>query len=431
MPQPFSVPRLGAASLIALLSVVGVVLSSAVAHAAPSPPTITKVTPLKLEIGQTLTIRGRRFVRGPKKNIVVFKRDGKPAVFARADSATTTRIRMKVPAKLLPFLRNASGTAVFRRFRLRVLARRLGKAFTPKRLSPRIGPPGSKVGAPQTPQTPQPAAVEADCDKDGVRDADDPDDDNDLTPDVQEQRYGTDRCRLDSDGDGVSDTFEIQSALDLNLRALPFPGKRPYSNPLDGSDPGFDFDQDGLTLAEEYALWLHTGGTLPLTYSDGDQDTNPNGADTPTGPTYLDMDGNGVLTDDEKDADGDGLSNWDETSGRLRIAWWATAYESEQQYVGSAGASRLAETSAVDRDSDGDGVPDGADDQDHDGWSNVDELSRSRPLGDGLRYWVHPYNPCLPDYLARVCSLHPPFNEPWAPFPLTGPAPASPLEYVP
>ena len=53
------------------------------AHAASPPPKITGVKPLKVEIGQTLTVTGKYFVPGKNKNILVFKRDGKPAVFVK------------------------------------------------------------------------------------------------------------------------------------------------------------------------------------------------------------------------------------------------------------------------------------------------------------------------------------------------------------
>ena len=49
-----------------------------------------------------------------------------------------------------------------------------------------------------------------------------------------------DPCLADTDGDSVEDGYEYQSALDLNhyprTAPLPYPGKRPYPNPLDPSD---------------------------------------------------------------------------------------------------------------------------------------------------------------------------------------------------
>ena len=40
-------------------------------------------------------------------------------------------------------------------------------------------------------------------------------------------------------------------------RSLPYPGKRPYPNPL-FADANVDYDGDSLTLTEEYDLWVYT-----------------------------------------------------------------------------------------------------------------------------------------------------------------------------
>ena len=45
---------------------------------------------------------------------------------------------------------------------------------------------------------------------------DEADDDKDLLTDGQEQAIGTNPCSADSDGDGVQDGYEFQSARDLN-----------------------------------------------------------------------------------------------------------------------------------------------------------------------------------------------------------------------
>ena len=71
--------------------------------------------------------------------------------------------------------------------------------------------------------------------------------------------------------------------------------------------------------------------------------------------------------------------------------------------------------------------PCGADDQDQDGMSNLQELDRHYALTPGgQNLWVNPYNPCLPDFLSRTCTLHPPMSDPWAPFPIP-PGTTSPL----
>ena len=397
-------------SMLAATALLLAALPVGSAHAA-GPPVITKVSPLKVEVGQTLTIKGRNFRPGAYKNTVAFKRSRKPAVFVKVPTATRTQLTLPVPDKLLPYLQDAKGKAGVYRFRLRVLAKRFGPAFTAAKLSPKVGPPGSTgSGAPPPADTnpckAQLASEAVDTDADGMADA-------------LEVRVKTDPCKLDTDGDGVSDGFEYESAIDLNSRALPYPWKLQWPNPLDGSDAGFDFDQDGLTLTDEYAQWrFSTGGRFPLTYSDGDQDTNPNGAFTPVTPetAALDMDGSGNLTDDEKDVDGDGLGNWDETNGRMQPYWWGSKYTSEKPYYETPGSAPLHETSPLDGDSDGDGLLDGIDDQDHDDWTNLDELTRLRDFGGGVHYRINPYNPCLPDYLSRTCTLHPPFSDAWAPF---------------
>lgn len=398
----------------ALLLAVG--LLPATAQAA-SLPTITKVSPMKIEVGQTLTIRGKNFVPGSGTNTVVFKRDGKAAVFVKADSATATKITLKVPTKVNPFLKGKDGAAGPQTFRLRVLARKFGKAFTSNKLSPEIGPPGSFGVDGGVPGCSPDYKSAKDSDSDG-------------TPDAQEKLYKTSACKLDTDGDGISDTFEIESALDLNSRALPYAGKRPYPNALDGGDANIDFDGDSLTLIEEYHLWQYTtgGGKLPLTYSDGDQDSNVDGADTPSGGSVLDLNGDGFLTDDEKDADADGLTNYDEQHGRMTAAYWGAVFKDEVPFWGAPGTQLMTETSMTDPDTDGDGLPDGADDQDQDGYPNSVELSRAAALtAGGQHLMVNPYNPCLPDYRSRVCTLHPPIDGPWSPFDFLKPGQPNPI----
>jgi hypothetical protein len=397
-------PRRPALLIVALAAVLAVPASASAATTS-APPTIRTVKPLELNVGEKITLTGTGFIAGANKNTVVFKRDGKPALFVKAAKATATRLVVDVPVKLAPFLGSRGGVKVATRFRLRVLSRRFGARYTTDKLSPRISPPfaGTTVAADAAAAVA--AAAPPDCDHDGIPDAVDPDDDNDLLTDDQEAWLGSNPCSADSDGDGVSDYFEYQSAVDLNGS---YASKAPHPNLL-VKDANIDFDQDGLTLGDEYQLWVYTtgGGTLPLTYSDGTQDT-----------------GNTGVTDDNRDADNDGLSNWDESHGRMRIGWWAGMYKSEKQYVGATGASPLDELSMTDPDSDGDGIPDGADDQDHDGVSNVDEITRSKVFPDLHTYWVHPYNPCLPNPDSRVCTLHPPMEGSWAPFdPQPMPAP--------
>ena len=102
------VPRLLllACALLALLPAG----ANAASKASPY-PVVTTVSPLKLGIGDVMTITGKNFRKGKNKNTVVFKRDGGRAVFVKAPDATTTKIGVTVPAKLLPFLLKQQGQA--------------------------------------------------------------------------------------------------------------------------------------------------------------------------------------------------------------------------------------------------------------------------------------------------------------------------------
>jgi hypothetical protein len=180
-----------------------------------------------------------------------------------------------------------------------------------------------------------------------------------------------------------------------------------------------------------------TGGTVVRSLFD----LNLDGAESPGEALHYDTNGNGWLSDDERDEDADGLSNFDENGGRVRADWWQSCYVKELPYY-----ITYADTDIADPDSDGDGVRDGADDQDHDDLPNLMELSRiaasghdDREAGQGCvvaeaiedsfegidppHYWhetdygrVNPFNPCLPVTRSRTCNRFPSFQLKWAPF---------------
>jgi hypothetical protein len=277
--------------LLAVCALLAVVPATA---GAATTPKVTSVAPLNLKVGERLTITGSGFVPGKNRNTVVFKAKGQRAVFAKAVSATKTRLVVKVPTKLAPFLKVRAGQPAATRFQLRVLAKKLSKAYTPAGASPTIAPatgaaapapgapapakkPASSVAA-VVPATSAPAApapvvtppAAANCDGDSQPDSTDVDDDNDLLTDTVETQLGTYVCDADSDGDEMQDGWEYQSAVDLNTRSCPIstgdypvpcgaakpdPKKhREYPNPLD-ADPDTDFDGDWMTALEEYRGW--------------------------------------------------------------------------------------------------------------------------------------------------------------------------------
>ena len=411
---------------------------SSVAAAKTAPPVVSSISPLTAKVGEKLTIKGKNFIPGKNKTRVFFVRRGGGTAIARAEKATRTKLVVTIPAQLDKVL---AGKAA--RVQIRVLTKKFGKLSLAKK-SPIVSPaavsgtPGG--GTPGTdPNTSGPAAADGDCDHDGVLNgAETGDKDNDLLSDTDETALGLDACKSDTDGDGVEDGYEYQSALDLNRTTLfgapsatPYPFKRPYPNPL-FSDADVDYDGDGLSLANESRLWVKFNAhSLDVNYSDGKQTTIQTPApsdivlwqlDTAAGGPHH---GDGWLDDGERDADGDGLSNWDEANGRMTPEWWKDYYSSdplEKPYPGVT----FSGVDMTDPDTDGDTLPDGADDQDHDGLSNMFEVAR--PLnwkdtyvstahdGTGLGQWpanpyarVNPVNPCKQVY-SQTCHTHVPFN---------------------
>jgi hypothetical protein len=264
---------------------------------------------------------------------------------------------------------------------------------------------------------------------------------------------------------------------------LPYPAKTPYPNPL-FADGDVDYDGDSLTLITEYKLWKYTyevnhtaGRTLaPLSYSDGNQysitvltgDYLPpqtfrawgvatgyatpqlftlDGSHIQVGVNLFDMDRDtnvtfaenfywgdgGYVSDEERDEDADGLTNYVETTGPGSAKWWTSCYTAEAAFP-----IVYAGTKPFDADSDGDLILDGADDQDFDDVPNVMELSRSLAgnvaqqamcantsappyVSAPETTWVNPFNPCLPDPHSRTCpryvvvgsTPYPPFDPDW------------------
>ncbi len=96
--------------------------------------------------------------------------------------------------------------------------------------------------------------------------------------------------------------------------------------------------------------------------------------------TYWDLDSDGFVSDDERDEDADGLNNYYEVSGGpMSPEFWEACYTDEAPYP-----IKYPGTKPYDADSDGDGILDGADDQDFDDVPNIMELSRNM-AGDRSR----------------------------------------------
>jgi hypothetical protein len=400
-------------------------------------PVVSKIAPRKIQIGQKLTITGAHF--RPGKSSVAFYKTGKAVIFATADSATSTRIVVTVPAKLASLLVVTNGSAKPTMLRIRVIGAKMGRSWTQNSRSPIVSPiPGALAPGASPDQVAAQAAAQAykTCQDTAAANAAG-DQDADGVSNGTERTYRLDPCNPDTDADSITDGYEFSSAIDLNGNAVPYPGKRPWPNPLDPTDTGYDFDGDGLLLWQEFTLWNTGHSGFPLTqYSDGNQNTGGTQPVTTTAQGYLDLDKDGNLTDDERDFDGDGLSNMTEYNFRGTQNWWkAIAWYDQPHGDGTNHAysepwysiRAFSDVDPVDADSDGDGILDGADDQDNDGWTNFVEMQLSRAE---VGYRVHPFNPCLPDPHARVCSRWLPLTgAAWAPFDVVRTDPAHNIIY--
>ena len=434
---------------------------SAVAKKSSPTPAITKVSPMRVNVGGTLIIQGRNFKPKAKSNTVIFRASNGRSAFVKPRRASRKKLVLTVTARVSRLLTVKSSSQRPTRLKLRVLAGKFS-AFTSRRLSPVVvglsgGGGGGGTGSSSV------------CDNDS-------DHDNDLLSNSLEKSIGTDPCLEDTDSDSMVDGWEYYSAKDLNLKAVPYPGKRPYPNALDPSDgksggaSAWDFDGDGLKTYEEYRAWRRTGSAFnaaavggsdaasPLGYSDGTKTSRPSeapsvpawrsasyGLSNPAEsfPAEYDFHSDFAWHDDERDADADGLSNNLEAArGPGHVAWWSGFFASDghsaaawpdpasdtapctTQQFGAFAERPFTELDLTDADVDGDTLLDGEDDQDFDDVTNIQELYEAfwndldgdGPLVCGANTYpsrgglgVNAFNPCAPNVDARTCDDYQPF----------------------
>lgn len=417
-------------------------------------PVISKVTPKTVHVGESLTIAGKNFRTGKAKNTVLFKRDGGKALFVKTGLATSKQIKITIPKSLEKYMAVKDGKPVASRFRLRVLTTKLGRSYTSASASPMIGPEqikpvtdtgtgaGGGTGGGTGPLAPV-LDPNADCDGDGV------------TNSFEEGVLKTLPCVADTDGDGATDGFEYASAVDLNnddyrnpTQSLPYPGKRPYPNPLSKDDIDLDHDGDSLSLAEEFELWRYSiqngadPSLLRLSYSAGLKYSIYSGGNGfPRTPAlkastydkaaafkayvlasgYATIDLPNLAGVNFFDVNQDTFVDWGPGQARDESIWlddhgvgggqapdgWLSDDERDEDADGLSNNDEYsmnatpeywkarypdetpyvvpyAGTSAVDPDSDGDTLRDGVDDQDHDDIPNFHEISRNMVSGRGF-----------------------------------------------
>lgn len=459
---------------ICLLALTAALVAAPAAAAAGATPTIKRVTPMRVSVGNLLTIRGSHFKPRRTRNTVIFRNSAGRTAFAKPRRASRTRLVVRVPAAVARLLRVVGSRQRPTRLKLRVLAGKFSK-LTTRRLSPVVTGVGGADGGGGGDGGAGGGIVVCDSSSDH---------DGDLLANSVELSVGTDPCIADTDNDQMSDGWEYYAAKDLNIKAVPYPGKRPFPNALDPSDGApagntfslVDFDGDGLTTLEEYRAWRYTGSSFiaakaggtdlesPLGYSDGTKYSRAGetpgvpgwrgggyGVPVPTHsfPATFNLWGDPSWRDDERDADGDGLSNWLEAArGPGKVSYWSAYWKVEARSIeswqkmsycgqrpGEFDQRPFAELDLADADVDGDTLLDGEDDQDNDDFNNVTELYEvvydldgngaggvnpawcGKPDGvipsidrGGVDWAINPFNPCAPNPDSRTCPQYIPFE---------------------
>src|SRR5918997_4245922 len=108
-------------------------------------PKITRVQPMRISVGGTLTIKGRNFKPARTKNTIIFRSSDGRTAFVKPLRATKTKLVLRVPASVARLLKVSNSRQQPTRLKLRVLAGTFSK-FTPKRLSPVVTSAGSGDG---------------------------------------------------------------------------------------------------------------------------------------------------------------------------------------------------------------------------------------------------------------------------------------------
>jgi hypothetical protein len=299
-----------------------------------------------------------------------------------------------------------------------------------------------------------------DSDRDGVEDgyeyksAIDLNDDNYQHPNAsipypETRPYPNPLDGTDADVDHDGDTLTLMDEYRLWKYTIKQGGPRSLNLSYSAGD---QYSKGRLAAAsydkhQQFLSWASSAGyrtvdlvnisglTLPLAYEDllvgmpnrfgatsnySIDDLNRSGTTDAWEPTYFDGTGDGYVDDAERDEDADGLPNQWEATGCMTQDYWKGLYEDEAPYYLTYDRNDFKLDNA---DSDGDGIRDGADDEDHDDIPNVMECSRAMAAaGAPLRSWqgfVNPFNPCLPHPASRACNQHPqvgPGAKTWAPF---------------
>ncbi|HEY8771170.1 MAG TPA: IPT/TIG domain-containing protein, partial [Thermoleophilaceae bacterium] len=130
-------------TLLALTALLALLVPAAAASAKTSKktPSITRVSPMRVGLKGTITIRGKHFSSRRVRNTVIFRAPDGRTAFIKPTRASSRKLVVKVPAAVTRLFSHSGSKQLPTRFKLRVLSGRFSK-FTVRRLSPVIVPAG-------------------------------------------------------------------------------------------------------------------------------------------------------------------------------------------------------------------------------------------------------------------------------------------------
>ncbi len=98
-------------------------------------PTVKRVSPMRVKVGRTITIRGTGFSSSRKRNTIIFKGAAGRSTFGKPSRASRTKLVVKVPAVAERILTKTPAGGAPTRVSIKVVTSRFGKTSI-KRHSP-------------------------------------------------------------------------------------------------------------------------------------------------------------------------------------------------------------------------------------------------------------------------------------------------------
>lgn len=413
----------------ALLLLVGSPAADAATKASASAskrPEISSIRPKKAELGDTLTITGTRFTKGEDKNRIYFRR-GRKVVFVRADGLSSRTIKVRVPGRLVQIMGDRNGEIRTSTFNFRVK----NSTYLSRRWTRRIR---LSVAAPDPVDCDRDGLVN-EIERQVGTEPCEPDSDGDTLSDFFEYESASawnggsypyprlypgkrpipNPTKADTDGDGTTDDVEdtdgdlLTAAAEQDLTAAAFRAPRCsggdglFLNDLTRARPYYNdgrADSDGDRMADGAGVrdktfnymgenldcdgWVPAMNVMIIPAAEDEEDSDTSSEDEPD--RFLTLRDPSLCPAGSTSSEYGGSCLFNLTApGAAAFVQCRTSPPSRAELQNWAWLDNAAEVrqmgvygDPVDPDQDGDLVPDGCDDTDHDGWPNALEVQMMR-----------------------------------------------------